>query len=733
MTLRNRWWFLLCILLLMAGSAGLAATGGFFVDRVLNRPDRKYFGGSTPYQVYIISNIPEREVMRAICREVLLRTHGDKNHCIYLPLTNVGNFGRQKKDLLPFDPRKDAETIVAIDRSTLTPAEKARLETLIAKHFPLLPDIAKRPQVTVWIQNSGKSGAEYQVLLDVPSIIWLEDTADELWALPAGTLGDKSFGKHQIRHPVNTVAICSNDLTVRDALAKAVRFSEIHLFGLAEAQQFIELEGFTQRILALNWNGDVQCPPALAARLLPPGLSEKASDLTPDATGLTGWQQFCRQAIARHDTITDVDIWTLCAPTARHLQSLAAQVIAHQFSGDPFTLPLCDLTQVRRLALGVYYTPSDYDEGRFTLQTDLDSLAQKLLPATVQTVVLPIGWSPESPSIREEPADVADTAIPTPNADAVLLLRVDKLSPLVKYGTMSRRLTPAYPRFTYFEPARPYPPDPDERRQITERGYEYPGKTTAERQQSRKYQADYAHWRDVQVPRWEKEHKEWEARVRELENEKDAERKLEVLRRKEPQKPDPPNPDKMTTVTRNIYRYPGGSTYERQRSFVYRREFIRWEHTDYAQYLHKFHDWEDRRERWFNDRDTYPVRYEYSITSTPQISLTGSLSVRDLRGEAQRPLWTTTLSQAQTGQGTVVRTVPLTMYGETTSPLRPWEVDDYVDTTSWRDIATRRESDTVYAMGQDLLRSALERGLTRLASEALWAGDVQTWNQPAGR
>ncbi|HEY3416915.1 MAG TPA: hypothetical protein VGM23_08535 [Armatimonadota bacterium] len=721
MTLRNRWFLL--IVLLAAASVATAAAGGFFANTVLNHPNRKYFLGSAPYLVYVISNIPERSVMRLVCRDALLRTVSKKNVCTYLPLASVGSYGRQQKDLLPFDPRKDAEMVVVIDRSTLTPAEKTNLATLIDKCYPLLPDAPERPQVTIWLQNSGDSGGEYQVLLDVPSVEWLEDITNELWALPDGTLRDKSFGKQLITHPVNTLAICSNDLAVRDALAQASGYSEIHLFGLAEAEEFLTLPGFTQRILAVNWNGDAECPPALAARLLPPALAGKAAELTPDTTGLTGWQRFCRQALARHDVLNAVDIWTLCAPTSRHLQSLAAKVVANRFSGGPYTLALGDLSQVRRLALGVSFAPSDYDEERFTVQKDLESLARKLLPASVQAVVLPQGWSPDPPK---------DAVVPQPDADAVLLFQVEKLSPLIKYDTLQRRLTPAYPQFTDLEPSRPSPPNPDERRRIHEQANFYPGKTATERQNSKEYQADYTRWKDHDQTRWEKEHADWEARVKELEEKQPDSKKLASLKKDEPQKPTPPDPDRLKTISRDIYIFPGGNSYEREHSAAYRSDYQRWEHADYASYLRDYHDWQYRRENWLNDRETYPVNYEYSVASTPQVSLTGALQMLDLRGEP-RQLWTATVNRAQIGQGTVMGTFPQTVYGELATPARPHAIDDYVDTTTWRDVSTRREADSLYGLGQELLRAAVERGVVQLAEEAIWAEDVKAWNQPTGR
>ncbi|MHB9134256.1 MAG: hypothetical protein ACYDBB_24565 [Armatimonadota bacterium] len=711
-THRYTCWGFVLLLALWAGSAHAAAF--FFSESIVARAAAK-----KPYPVYVISNLPQQTVMPPICRNALQLKDGNTAHCTYLSLANLAPKILQDAVVLPFAPAEHAEMILVIDRSTLTKTEQTVVDRVLTGHYPQLPAPPPGAHVRLWVQNSGKSGGEYQVLIDLPHQRWLAKAADNLWAFAAGSLQDGSRETISRVYPVGRLAVLTNDTGVQSVLNSALRYSETELYGLDRVEQFRDVLSTDRKVIALNWNSEQECTPAMAAQILPSPLRAVTGENTPDRAGVSGWQHFCRQAVAQHYTTSEGDVWVIAAPTAAYLRKLTDQVIAANFSGGPYRLPVCDFTQLRRIAVGAYLRVDGPDEDRFLGWRELDVAAAGMLGARA-TVVSVDEWSR---ALRDVSSEDAARIAP----DAVLLLTIDTLTPKVEFTTSSRRVTPVYPAFTMLEPPRPSPPDPNERYSVSHREYIYPGKTTEGRTNSAEFKQIHDQW-EKEMAKWKEDHAEWEKKKEELEKKGGSHISRLSHRLHEPKQPKPPNPDEQKDITYVAYRYPGGSNHERELSGPYREEYRRWERESYSHYLEDYHDWEGKRQRWTDDRKNYEVKYDYTVSVATRMAMKGSLQLFDLYGD-QLPQWSCPVEMSNVDTPRTLRTCTAVAYGDEDTPGCPRELEKYQTLSAWRDILDSEHEEDAYRLGQTVMQNALKLGLYRIFESALWPGDLQPWNR----
>jgi hypothetical protein len=512
-------------LLLLA--AGVLALGqDVFEERVLNHRASGMLFGETAYHVCVVSNIPRDALMATLCGRVALARVdrvpikvGDRkvyDHCVYYPLAAMGACGPKGRDLLPFDPMRGVMTLLVVDQSTLTEEERALFDEIRALLFPTLTEL-KPEQVTAWVHTRGRTRHEYQVMLSLPEARWLAEVRADLAYMPPLTAAARE--PFVLERPVVKTALLTNDPQVRALVSGATRYNYTRVYGLNDFDQFRDWTAATRRVIALNWNGDEECSPAMAVQVLPAALRGYCSALAPDRMGVTGWQRFCRTAVAQRFEEEGRETWVIGAPTAGYLRTLATQVVKSRFAGGPYQIDLCDLTYLNRLAVGVYLASPDPDRSRLVLQQQLEQVAAGVLGPKVVPMVSTQNWGETlQTALGRDPATDAPFSRPeaqrvvnqSGNADAVLLLWVKTLAPQVRYELTRTRLTPAFPAFDEPEPREPRAPDPDDF--ILFLGHKYPGHTYEERRDSREFRRDYHEWREEEHPRWEAAHRRWEER-----------------------------------------------------------------------------------------------------------------------------------------------------------------------------------------------------------------------------
>ncbi|HEY3378701.1 MAG TPA: copper amine oxidase N-terminal domain-containing protein, partial [Armatimonadota bacterium] len=513
----SRSFSLLLVLLLLQAVAGSDAIAGLYDAKIVNRPDKSagFFVGSVSYNAYIVSNIPQEKVMRPVCGEALYR----QGHCTYVPLATVGKSGRKQRDLLPYDEQKDSETILVVDRSALTAEEKASISKLLKELYPGVSLSTDATTVQAWVQNSGKNGQEYQVLIDLPSISALEATLNDLRQIPENRLMDKSKRSLSITHTISVTAILTNDDTSAKLLAAAMPFSQTTIYTLDQLTTYKEVLNVNSKICVFNWNGESQITAKMAAQVFSPELQSKCEQDTPDRLGITGWQRFCREAVASSSKSGEVTTWIISAPTSEFLRALTNEVIKSNFQAPSYRISLCDLSNMKTIAVGAYVQSKDADRKRLVMQQRLEEIAEGSLKSKVRSMVSTQNWGDilqevmNSTPGSEDPfksGEAVKRINQASKADAVLLLWVQEIHPQVKYNFPHTRLTDPYPPFTKEEPKAPRKPEPDDKPFL--KGHTYPL-----RQNDPQYIADMANYNNTKMPAYRQSKERWEADKREWE------------------------------------------------------------------------------------------------------------------------------------------------------------------------------------------------------------------------
>ncbi|MEI6521378.1 MAG: hypothetical protein WCO98_15275 [bacterium] len=502
---------------------------GSYDEQIVNRKNEGMWG-DTYFYVYVISNISKEDVMPPICREALLRVDGKYPHCNYIALNSLGTYGKKQKDFLPYDATRRTETILVIDRSKLTDDEKLKLNLLIGSLYPLTPTIPKdRATVSIWVQNAGEYGKENQVIIDIPELSWLREAANDLWNMPYGLMKDRSKDTYKKMMPVNRLGLLTNQTNVTVNLEKFYKYTAITEYSLDDFDKFRDEKGLTHKFICIDWNGDTEFGATEAGQVLPPTLKTNCSQLTPDRMGITGWQRFCRQAIAQREKVDGVEVWTICAPTKKYFDALMNQVIRNSYAGGPYTIDLCDLTYMKTIAIGTIIDTPDVDRKRIVLQQRLEEVAAPILNIKVQSMVstqnwgnlldISLGKDAENDDPFRRPEDKKNVNQAS-NADGVLLLWAKTLQPEVRYDFPRTRLTAPFPAFTIAEPKAPSEPDPNNKPLFGP--HTYPGNNSEERRASEKFQNDYTHWKYEDMPQYEKNLREWKSKKVQWENERDS-------------------------------------------------------------------------------------------------------------------------------------------------------------------------------------------------------------------
>ncbi len=501
----KRVWGMLALALGLVSTAW-AADGGLFHFNIIDRASDGW-PFTKIYYAYVVSNLPQETVMPAVCRDALLVRHHNKAHCHYIPLAWVGRYGRK---LLPFDPAESRELVVVVDRSTLTKVETEALAQLQQAYFPTHPAPATPQNVLLFLQNAGDTMKEYQVLVSLPAARWLTAAAEALWAVPLNDLPEGSLRTLTIEHGTGTTALLCNDTVTREALRTALPFHDVTTYDLPNLDAYLDSKP-TQRIVALNWNGDAAITPAQAAQLLPVGLR---ATMAADA-----WAHFYREATAQRYLDDHGATWCITAPTARHLQALAQTVIANDFTGGPYRLPLVDLTTLQTPSVGIYAPPqedgaSGMDEG--ALQRGLEDQTAALLNVHVPTLADTPEW-PDALAGALDPNPLAEapfTNLPRvqkyATGDTLLLFWVKRARPTVTYAFPAERLATTYAEFDEPEPVCPVEPDPEE--VIVVGTFRFPGSSHEGRMHSHEYGEAWRHWHDEELVRYEIAHRMWEER-----------------------------------------------------------------------------------------------------------------------------------------------------------------------------------------------------------------------------
>jgi len=606
---RHFWgrWFcliiLLCVYVLVAN-----AEESLFEKKVVNREDEK---------VYVISNIAPSEIMSLVCRHVLVRRSG---HCQYVPLESWGTHGKRHTDILPYNWRKESETVVVIDRSRLDGVGRALLEKLIAEIFPTLYVDHSKPQTVIYLQKSGKR--EWQVLIDVPETTWLKQAVDDVWAIP---LSRESEAVILQTYPILSVALLTNDDAAGSQLLSYFKYGRKQSFGLDEYQKFRDADGLTHKIIALNWNGSEQCTSAIANEVLPAEMRDNCDESSKDRVGLSRWQRFCREAAAESFKDGESDVWVFRAPTSKFLQSLVNRAIQTDFQEWPYRLDICDLTHIGSVAVGTYVTNPDLDRRRLILQQEMETVVQQTLQTKVKSMYSTQNWGDLIQQVLGESAvespfkdpGGAQRVVQASNADALLVLWVRDASPMIEHSCSKTRLTPEIPPFQEAEPSKPSP----------------------------------------------------------------NERKYGLFGPKE---------------------YPEG-----ENSPEYQQAL--------ARYREKHSEWEQKKEAWEEKRRSHRVNWEFTIYSTPKVSVLGYLKVIDLKTKTQ--VWTCEVSVSSTGDPQKLKSISVQTIGDDTEPEAPeLPANEY----EWKSNA--------YTVGQDAFLSALKQGVAKLAESALWQNDLKPWN-----
>lgn len=474
--------------LLICGTANAVET---VYDNTVNRDREK---------VYVISNLPQEEIMRPICREALMR----KDHCRYVRLGEVGMFGKKKSDLLDYDWRNKNETIVVVDRSKLDVGQKVSLQRLMAEIFPSVEESSKS-QVILRAQNSGDKA--WQALIDVPDAMWLEKGIPDLMS---------HVGECHRVMEVQNVAILSTSPGVSSYMLDWFRYGTKQQMDMEKWQEFRDAPGMSHKILAINWNDDDPCTPDMANDVLPEDLREYCDQSGADRVGLTPWDRFCREAVADVRSKDGTDYWVIRAPTEKHLNTLAQMVVKSNYAGGPFRLNLCDLTHIGSLAVGTYLDGPDLNRDRLVLQQELETAAQNSLQLRVKSMYSSQNWGEiiqdvlgsDTGNPFADPGG-AQRVVQASNADALLVLWVRDARPAVEYSCRSERITPPLPAFNEPEPVKPDPQD----KKCMWCGSKYPGETREDKANSEEFRRDYRDWQD-KYDRWDRNKRDYEQKKR---------------------------------------------------------------------------------------------------------------------------------------------------------------------------------------------------------------------------
>jgi hypothetical protein len=520
---RNRFAVMLRILWLALMGLGVSATAraGLFEERIVNRPN--YWGHAFP--VYVISNIPQETVMPPVCGAALHRN----NHCRYVPLASLGTHGRKQRDLLPYNAEKDTETVLVVDRAALTDVDRRALAALLHACYPRC-QLSDDPQrLLIWVQNSGKSGREYQVFIDLPDARWLPHASALLWAAPTSRLADKSRDAFSIEKTAQYAAILSNDAESARALTEALPYTLSSVYAPERYTAFLQDRDATQRFIVLNWNGDAEVPAAWARQFFPGPLTSVCEAQQLDRMGISGWQRFTREAVARAYQEDGGTTWVITAPTSRHLRKLVSTVVARKFDPVRYRVNLCDLSHIQSLAVGAHVDAAGVERDRLVLQQQMEEIVQAQLRVRVSAIVSTANWGRVlEEALRRDAGDEHPFSRPTDvhyvnqaaQSDAVLLLMVKTVNPHITYAFPRERVTQPHAPFTEDPPRKPSPPDPDARRYGLFGPHVYPGETSEERRLSDAYQRDWREWRHREMPAWEDDYRRWEWRRQEWEEER---------------------------------------------------------------------------------------------------------------------------------------------------------------------------------------------------------------------
>ena len=512
------------ILLLLGIFADNVQAKGLFDDMIINRPTARIgvwpFTNPTPYRVYLISNIPEAQVMPVVGAAALDR----RGQVTYLPLSAVGTYGKRQVELLPYDTFSSRRMLVAVvDRSTMTAGEQLALGKLLAAHFGRMRAMTDATSIGLWIENVGKSGKEYNVLIDLPVRRVLEPAVQALRALPVETVPDKSKQLYNVVYQATRTAIITDDRMIGEEFRMRLPFSDTLLYTPDEFENYVRTDDIDTRIIALNWNGDVEWTPNTIARLLPePLLKEIDASPVAERAQLTRWQRFTQRALARSYVQQGITTWVITAPTGQLVQQLATQVISENLAQRSYEIPVANLSGYESMALGVYLFARDPDPSRLIRQHQLEQQMEGLLQGKI-TVRTGQNWGSmlqrelrneshaRNPFMNDDGARVLHQAS---NAELVLLLWAQEINPSVTFTHEKVRVTRPYPPFRDIEPSEPSRPDPNER--LLFGGRKYPqGKNDP------KYQADLDYYYRIERPRYEREYREWERAKRRWQQDRD--------------------------------------------------------------------------------------------------------------------------------------------------------------------------------------------------------------------
>ncbi|MGC8835174.1 MAG: hypothetical protein ACP5R4_14100, partial [Armatimonadota bacterium] len=222
---------------------------------------------------WVISNVPEDQAMPAVCRGTLREPVMSKK-LKYIPLSSeFGKFGRNKKDLLPFNWRKENELVIAVDTSRLTSAERDSLDRLLGEIFPGLEKAPPYPHVHIRAQASGRR--EYQVYASAPNFEYLNKALDKLYSIPAERLPPVNPPLEEV-HRIWKLAVLTNCADAAGSFAESLEFADFQQFNLSEASSF-QGAGADIHAVLLNWNGDEEVQPEAAASLLPEKFKAKCT------------------------------------------------------------------------------------------------------------------------------------------------------------------------------------------------------------------------------------------------------------------------------------------------------------------------------------------------------------------------------------------------------------------------------------------------------------------------
>lgn len=575
---------------------------------------------------YLISNIPEIEVMPKVYKSAMI---SNKDFCRFVPLSKVGKSNKKKedkegKDLLPYNWEKENKTIVVIDRSRLEKSDEEAYKQLMLEMFPFALDkVSSTPGVFIYVQGYKDSKKIFNFLIDVPEMKWLEPAVNDLWCVRESQLPFVS------NNPIQSVAILTNDEMAGNTLLSAFNYGNKQVFGLDRINDFKNCQGITHKMVAINWNGDTECPADTAIEFLPADLQQHCDSSAVDRSGLTKWQQFCHQTAGDNFSDGNVQSWIFRSPTPSYLQTIAKMAVDTNFKEKNYSLNICDLSYIESIAVGTYLTNNELNQSRLVVQEDLENITKGMLKSKVKEMYSSQDWGALVQSVLGDATDSpfsgsggAQKVVRKSDADALLVLWVNDLSPSTVYSYTENRLTPDMGKFDKYEPEKP---DPNCKPLFS--GYRYPGANREERERSGKYIRDYSSWID--------DHAKWER---------------------------------------------------------------------------------DRDNFEYNLRNC-TVSWEQNIIATPNVKLSGSLKLIDLR--TQNLIWSCNVSSSSSGDVRNIQSFSLTTRGNDSRPDGP---NVPQNTYSW--------DDTTYMVGQNSFKSALREGVGRLAGSVLWAQDMKPWCMP---